>query len=1462
MIMTELFTKKGMSLLLTVAIGLSLGGNATAAPVSPLPVCKGAPAQKGKTQRAPFKGAPVNIAGSIVYSGTDRPVGLYSFATDAKELTPIAEGDRYNASKGGVMAGSRYFCAYQKDYWGVMQENYHYLFDSTSWQTLKETDNAAETNLATALAYDPVSKKVYGCFYGENGGEFAVFDIYTFQRGDAICSVPNVYEAMGFTSQGQLYAIDRKANLLKIDKNSGASTVVGNTGIGIKYVTSGGIDTRTDRFFFAACNDTEKAIYQIDLSTGAATYVCDTPEDCEITGMWFPEPLAKDDAPAAVSDMNVNFNEAGLSGTVTFTSPVTLYDGSAASGPLTYTVKGNGATLATGETSCGANVSAQVTVPSDGVWKITVAVANAKGTGPEAYKTLYIGKDTPSRVGNVTLTRNGNWNTVTWEKVTTMVHGGWINPAQVTYTITRFPDNVVVKENEKNLKFQEYIDKTSNGEPCYYEVSAVFNGVKGESRKSNSFALGVLNVPFTEAFTSRNDFNKWLSVDVNGYGRDWDWGGSTDQNAFCYNSTREGVPMNAWLISPGIWMEAGREYTLAFDVHSNNDGITEERLEVAYGKEASPEGMTNTLIEPMIVNYKAYKNHEVKFSVPENGIYYVGFHGCSDPKTYFIFLDNVSMTASEPANTAMEPELKVTPDAAGGLRAVVELTLPVLNTSGETLESLEKVVVKRGETTIKESLNPKPGDKVSFLDEVTAEGYYEYTAAAYTAAGVGKPAARNVYIGVNTPGAPEYVKASNGSAPGKVRLSWKAVDKTSEGLPASPELMTYNVYDSDGKKLKENVKGTSVEIDVEVPAQGQVFKCFAVRAVTKKGEGTAFTQTEKFPVGEAYAMPVAESFGNSKKIALALGNGSEGEWGFAASINTPACTSQDEDGGMLVWVPSGENTSASIFSGKIKVDAEAGTPRFSFYYFGVASADVILPLVVDLATGDVMSAGDVIELKSGDGWTKASLPLDAYKGREIQIGFKVTSKTYNYIICLDNVRVLDQKNKDMGVVRVNVPEVMMVNTPSEITVDVENIGQEVARGYTVELYRNGSRIAESNPGTLGVDVPGHLTFTETPDATYPDELEYHAVVKLDGDENSANDESAAATTRVGYISLPTVTDLKALRYDGSTDVRLKWSEVNAGSEIDEVISESFETASDFSTVYGDWTFVDKDGQRTYGIEGMPFPGSGEPMAYIVMNDRHESFNTTFAASHGHKYLAAFCPAAGNNDDWAISPLLSGNKQTVTFDAKTYMEQTGKEVFEFLYSTTGKETSDFKLLRTEHVPGVWTNYSIEVPQGTRYFAVRCITNQGFIFMIDNFRFEVRKDLTGVSVVGYNIYRDNVRLNNAPVSADSFDDKGVLGDDHIYRASVVYSTGESRKGNEATITDASGVGAIEGPECGLTVLNDGIAVTCSADCRYTVVNTEGIVVANGLATAGTTKVNLASGIYVVRLADNKTFTVMVR
>lgn len=151
-----------------------------------------------------------------------------------------------------------------------------------------------------------------------------------------------------------------------------------------------------------------------------------------------------------------------------------------------------------------------------------------------------------------------------------------------------------------------------------------------------------------------------------------------------------------------------------------------------------------------------------------------------------------------------------------------------------------------------------------------------------------------------------------------------------------------------------------------------------------------------------------------------------------------------------------------------------------------------------------------------------------------------------------------------------------------------------------------------------------------------------------------------------------------------------------------------------------WTFVDRDGKTTFGIEGASFPNNGKPMAYMVIDRKHAAFQGEFTPRSGDRCLVSFnADDSSVNDNWAISPLLNGKPQTIRFAAKAQTSAYGYEAFEFLYSTTGTDPDSFvKAGDDKRVGAEWKEYSFDVPQGAKYFAIRCVSEDSFAFLVDD------------------------------------------------------------------------------------------------------------------------------------------------
>ncbi|MCL2510994.1 MAG: choice-of-anchor J domain-containing protein [Bacteroidales bacterium] len=167
-----------------------------------------------------------------------------------------------------------------------------------------------------------------------------------------------------------------------------------------------------------------------------------------------------------------------------------------------------------------------------------------------------------------------------------------------------------------------------------------------------------------------------------------------------------------------------------------------------------------------------------------------------------------------------------------------------------------------------------------------------------------------------------------------------------------------------------------------------------------------------------------------------------------------------------------------------------------------------------------------------------------------------------------------------------------------------------------------------------------------------------------------------------------------------------------------------------STVNG-WSHIDVDGSITWGIQGCTFPGAYEPMVCIVFNPSATTPPLANADPHsGSKYFAFFDAClpidggTGPNNDWLISPLLS-EPTKLSFWAKSYTETYGLERMQVGYSKTGTAQSDFTFFTTGYVEvpaTAWTEYEYDIPEGTKYIVIRCVSSDSFFLMVDDIKIE--------------------------------------------------------------------------------------------------------------------------------------------
>jgi len=224
----------------------------------------------------------------------------------------------------------------------------------------------------------------------------------------------------------------------------------------------------------------------------------------------------------------------------------------------------------------------------------------------------------------------------------------------------------------------------------------------------------------------------------------------------------------------------------------------------------------------------------------------------------------------------------------------------------------------------------------------------------------------------------------------------------------------------------------------------------------------------------------------------------------------------------------------------------------------------------------------------------------------------------------------------------------------------------------------------------------------------------------------------------------------ATESDDYSYVSLEWeAPVPGGSGFED----SFEEYADFSIEFGDWTLVDVDQSTTYGFVGISFPNSGSAMSYIIFNPN----NTTppledNPAVTGDKYAACFASTTPPNNDWMITPQVMGGGE-VRFWARTYMPDYGLERFNVGVSTTGTDPADFTIISgTTYVeaPVEWTEYVYDLSAyaGQQiHVGIQCVSNDAFIFFVDDFYVGDALVRTASSAVHNNVDTPAIRNVNA-------------------------------------------------------------------------------------------------------------------
>lgn len=1406
----------------------------------------------------------VEIYASLLEDNKGTTMGLYSIPSTGGKFTRHSYGPF--AQNGGVYQDGYYFYSFADYYMGI-KVYYSFLLNGNEkhWPTVNDNPEQDDMHLcATAMANNPVTNEAYGCFFNAAGTEYelGIIDIHNFTR-TTICKLDKGWSGAGFTSDGTLYAILDDGNLATVSLTDGSTTVIGATGLPIDGPTSGTIDYRTDTFFYATNADGDHAMYTIDLATARPTKLFDIPNEAVLGGMFIKYPNIAKGAPAAVTDMSVTFDKASLTGTVNFTAPTLTFDGLPLSGELTYEININDTPAASGKCNAGETKQAPVSVNTPGLYAFTVTVSNDKGKSDEVKHTTWVGPDTPMAPQNLTLDIGGATGlnaTLTWDAVTTGEHRGYLDAGNITYTVTRMPDATVVAENIKTPTFTETLDNPTTIKSIYYTVTASCDGLVSKAATSNAVKLGHIVPPYLEGFDNANAFNTFTVVDANKDGATWSF--NYDKVQCKFNADAD---MDDWLITAPIMLEAGNIYDFAIDARAHSTVDTPERFEVMLGKSSDVEAMNIRVLEPTDVTLKTYTRYTAQIIIRETGLYYLGIHGISPKDKYYLYLDNLSISAPYAGDTpGQASDLKVVPDRDGSLNATVSFKAPAVSTNGNPLTDKLDIVVKRNDVTVHTFGGITPGDLCEFRDKAQAIGEYTYTIQASNRYGAGAIYAAGAHLGVSLAPAPLNPKIEEISE-GKVRVTWESPTTDVNGNPLDPSAIRYCILDRTAQNvLAEDLKKCEFEMQVLEEGSGrQYFVFFYILAQTDAGVNMEdFVYTDNIPVGTVYTYPFTESVagGSLEKVwGVTRFEGGQASWATGAQSQQPTATPQDKDGGMAAFAPTADGEQATLVSGKIQIPAAARLPKLSFWYYAVNGEDDKLEVkVADAGKQNWETIKSFSIGEDGNGWRRVVVDMSAYKGKTIQLGLNGVCVTYSTLILVDNIKIADISDSNVGIVSMTAPQRVEGGMKADFTVDVQNVSLADAKDMVLSLERDGEKVASRNIRSLDADSKVRVSLSDAVPVFAPERTVYTARIEWSGDDFEADNVSEPITVKVTAPALPKVDDLTAEM--SGNGVNLKWSEPSPDVAPGEIL-ESFEKAESFSigAVPG-WKFIDRDGETTYGIEGVTFPHNGEAISFIVIDKTRNGFKD-FHIPSGNKCIAAISNDTQNpNDDWAISPLLDGKPQTIRFSAAAYTSAYGYEAFEYLYSTTDDNPDSFiKVGENKRVGSEWKEYSFDVPQGTRYFAIRCVSQDAFMFLVDDVMFSPAALDGEYPVSGYNVYRDGKAINQSMVAQTTFLDSPEAGN-HAYVVTALYPQGESAPSNRVNV-NGSGVNSIDGAMPVVYAADKAICGKNMAGNLVSVMSADGTIILNDKIAEDGIICNATPGVYVVTV-DRKAYKLIVK
>lgn len=952
---------------------------------------------------------------------TTTPMGVYTIG-----VTPGAQPQEFgvigkassHCNGGAVLAGDTYWYIWrQTDPTGQSDVDISqlYSFNVVTGETAAYGVVSSELASTSDKTWDPVTKKIYGQYEIDGARKLCIVDY----EQQTVTPVGNcgTYYGLACDAAGQLYGIDNGGILYKVDKNNGAATKIGATGVTPKYSQSMTFDFKTGDLYWASYTDAGKAssvLYKVDTATAKTTLITVFSDKEEIMGLGVMPAAYADGAPGYPTNLKVEADKASTTATISFTVPEYTFMGNPLTGEVSWKLFANGNELKSGKAQAGATVSETLILPVGSV-KVSAVCSNAEGDGPAAVITRWIGDGYPLAPTGVKFEINEKTGKVdlTWNPVTAGEDNGYVDPAKVTYKVIAYPGKREAAKGLTATSFTETIEQPQTPVDCWYEVYACNDWRESEPGVSNHHPYGRgFEVPYDNSFDTPESLDLFYTIDGNNDGYTWEWSQYNGKTAYIFTGTDNVKPQDDWLITPGIDMKAGNRYQLTYKTSKNLGGNRFfDHLEVAFGLGVDP-----SKYEVVQETFRYDPNEERRYDIivypKEDGYYHFGFHAVSDAiKGLAMNLDDfhVDVLANENAPAAVKNLTVKT--SQGTAPVTLTFTTPTETAAGGKLDAITKVELWRNQSTLVASKEEtKTGKKMSLVDNKGAKGLTTYTVVAYNEHGVGVRSEISVYLGIDIPGRPlDIVLSDNGK--GGVKLTWKAPEKGANGGYIDAGNLVYNVYEvSNGYAVeyKNGIVGTEFEV-AQHPSyynKDQELLTYGVSAQSSVGESPIASSTEII-LGTPYTYPFVESWVKGEAQYSMWYRMNSGADGWLPTVDKAA----DNDGGSMRFIPAADGDMSYFCLGKVSM-ANAKEPKLIFSYYAYPGQDIIIMPEVNKGFRDgwqQMAPIRFADLDGEEGWREYGVDLKdfmAYPYISVRV---LGASDARHPLYVDNLRIKDDK---------------------------------------------------------------------------------------------------------------------------------------------------------------------------------------------------------------------------------------------------------------------------------------------------------------------------------------------------------------------------------------------------------------------------------------------------------------------